>query len=69
MKQKHYTLLNVITLEWAITDNINRIITISDKHKGSLKKYVFKWGGGGGVLQNDTECHSGGRGVMEFNTR
>ncbi len=28
---------------------------------GSFKKYVFKWGGGG-VLQNDTECYRGGGG-------
>ena len=38
-----------------------------DPIKGSFKKYVFKWGGGG-VLKNDTECHRGEGGVLEFNT-
>ncbi len=35
---------------------------------GVIKKYVFKWGEGGGYCQMTQNVPVGGGGVLEFNT-
>ncbi len=45
-----------------------QVMIFLGKVKGSFKKYVFKWGRGGGYRKMTQSVTVGGGGVLEFNT-